>query len=298
MNAVRPAAVAGMFYPADPQQLAGDVRDLLAATRMPDLQHITQADNVALPLTNPPLAGEWTNESLRESNVKALIVPHAGYIYSGAIAAGAYSILKRHASSIRRVVLLGPAHRVAVRGLALPDTSVFATPLGKVMLDSQGMQVLSRLPQIRISGAAHAQEHSLEVQLPFLQSVLENFTLLPLVVGHATAQEVAEVLESVWGGDETLILISSDLSHYLPYAAAQRADALTADSILHLSQPVSHEQACGGTPISGLILAAQAHHLRPHLLDLRNSGDTAGPRDRVVGYAAFAFTGENSHVHT
>ncbi|MEK7810458.1 MAG: AmmeMemoRadiSam system protein B [Pseudomonadota bacterium] len=266
MNAVRPAAVAGMFYPADPRELAGEVRGFLA---------------LSLTQSQPP---------------KALIFPHAGNIYSGAIAASAYSTLKQIAARIRRVVLLGPTHRVAVNGLALPDTSVFATPLGNVMLDIQGMQTLSHLPQIRISGDAHAQEHSLEVQLPFLQSVLENFTLLPLAVGHATAQEVAEVLETVWGGDETLIVISSDLSHYLPYADAQRLDAKTAAEILKLSQPITHEQACGGTPISGLILAARAHFLRPHLLDLRNSGDTTGPRDRVVGYAAFAFTGEKDHV--
>ncbi len=306
MNAVRPAAVAGMFYPADPRQLASEIRALLSAARMQGLEHGDHGDNLApvdetrhgrFPLPNPPPVGEGTNASLREFKVKALIVPHAGYIYSGAIAASAYSTLTDIASRICRVLLLGPTHRVAVNGIALPDTSAFETPLGKVMLDVPAMSSITNLPQVIISDAAHALEHSLEVQLPFLQCVLDDFTLLPLAVGHATAQEVAEVLETVWGGDETLIVISSDLSHYLPYADAQQADAITANNILRLNQPITHEQACGGTPINGLIIAARAHHLTPHLLDLRNSGDTAGSHDRVVGYAAFVFTGENTHAH-
>ncbi len=260
MTDVRPAAVSGMFYPADPRQLAHEVQEFLSAARP---------------------------QALRP---KALIVPHAGYIYSGAIAASAYATLKDIAPHIRRVVLLGPTHRVAVRGLALPDTEAFDTPLGRVKLDTGAMRSIAHLPQIVASSKAHALEHSLEVQLPFLQSVLPDFTLLPLAVGMATAEEVAEVLETLWGGDETLIVISSDLSHYLPYADAQFADKKTADDILKLRQPIDHEQACGGTPISGLIVAARKHHLKPNLLDLRNSGDTAGSQDRVVGYAAFAFT--------
>ena len=266
MSAVRPPAVAGMFYPADPRQLAREVQAFLADAR-PQALH-----------------------------PKALIAPHAGYLYSGAVAASAYAALRAIAQRIRRVVLLGPTHRVAVGGLAVPDSNAFDTPLGRVMLDTQAMHAIAHLPQVCSSGEAHAQEHSLEVQLPFLQGVLNEFTLLPLAVGMASAEEVAEVLEAVWGGDETLIVISSDLSHYLPYATAQAADAQTADAILHLKQPLSHEQACGGTPINGLILAARRHHLTPHLLDLRNSGDTAGTRDRVVGYAAFAFTGEDDHA--
>jgi AmmeMemoRadiSam system protein B len=260
MSTVRPPAVAGMFYPAEPRQLAHDVQQYLGEARPFDLAP------------------------------KALIVPHAGYMYSGAIAATAYATLRRVASRIRRVVLLGPTHRVAVRGLALPGADAFDTPLGRVMLDAAGARAIAQLPQVGISTQAHALEHSLEVQLPFLQSVLTDFTLLPLAVGMATAEEVAEALETVWGGDETLIVISSDLSHYLPYATAQRVDQATVQSILKLQQPIPHDQACGGTPISGLIVAAQKHHLAPHLLDLRNSGDTAGSQDRVVGYAAFAFT--------
>jgi MEMO1 family protein len=266
MSAARTPAVAGMFYPADPQQLKHDVQKYLAA---------------AHPQTLHP---------------KALIAPHAGYIYSGAIAASAYITLKTIAPRIRRVILLGPTHCVAVHGLALPDADTFDTPLGRVQLDSDAMHTIARLPQVTVNSEAHEQEHSLEVQLPFLQSVLGEFTLLPLAVGMATAEEVAEVLEAVWGGDETLIVVSSDLSHYLPYAAAQFADNKTAQDILKLHQPINHEQACGGTPIGGLMVAARKHRLTPHLLDLRNSGDTAGSHDRVVGYAAFAFTGEEDHV--
>jgi AmmeMemoRadiSam system protein B len=265
MSASRPPAVAGLFYPADPRQLAHDVQQLLAQARA----------NAPRPFDLIP---------------KALIAPHAGYIYSGAIAATAYAALSPIAARIRRVVLLGPTHRVAVRGLALPDAEAFDTPLGRVMLDTAAARSIAHLPQISVSADAHALEHSLEVQLPFLQSVLTDFTLLPLAVGMATPKEVAEVLEALWGGEETLIVVSSDLSHYLPYAAAQRVDNTTAQSILRLQQPIEHDQACGGTPVSGLILAARQHHLTPHLLDLRNSGDTAGSHDRVVGYAAFAFT--------
>ena len=268
MPTVRQPAVAGMFYPADPLQLALDVQKFLAEVRPHDL----------IP--------------------KALIVPHAGYIYSGPIAATAYATLIPIAARIRRVVLLGPTHRVAVRGLALPGVDAFDTPLGRIMLDKSAAQSIAHLPQVTVNALAHAQEHSLEVQLPFLQSVLSDFTLLPLAVGMATPDQVAEVLETVWGNDDTLIVISSDLSHFLTYAVAQRVDKATVDTILKLHQPIAHEQACGGTPINGLIIEAQQHHLTPHLLDLRNSGDTAGTKDRVVGYASFAFTESGSrHVN-
>lgn len=266
MSANRPPAVAGSFYPADPGRLLLDLRRFLDATKPP-------------PLTP-----------------KALIVPHAGYMYSGAIAASAYSTLRPLAARIRRVVLLGPTHRVAVRGLALPAATTFSTPLGEIKLDTGALRELARLPQVVVSDAVHAQEHSLEVQLPFLQTVLQDFKLVPLAVGDASTEDVAAALEAVWGGPETLIVISSDLSHYLPAEAAQLIDRRTADEILRLHPVPSHEQACGATPINGLLLAARAHHLQPHLLDLRNSGDTAGPHDSVVGYAAFAFTEETHHA--
>lgn len=267
MQNIRPAAVANMFYPGDAHALLQQVQEFLMDAKPYNL----------IP--------------------KALIVPHAGYIYSGAIAAAAYATLRPIALRIKRVILLGPAHRVAVHGLALPDADAFDTPLGRVMIDVKAASTIDHLPQVTVSSAAHEQEHSLEVQLPFLQSVLTDFTLLPLLVGMATAKEVADVLEYLWGGEETLIVISSDLSHYLPYPIAQRIDGETVQAILNLQQPISHDRACGGTPISGLILAAKKHGLSPHLLDLRNSGDTAGSRDRVVGYAALAFTENKNHVH-
>ena len=260
MSAIRSPAVAGLFYPAAPDELSHYVRRLLDDTQPQEL----------IP--------------------KALIAPHAGYIYSGPIAASAYATLAPIADRIRRVILLGPTHRVAVRGLALPGVDAFDTPLGRVEVDAAAAQAIAHLPQVSVSPQAHALEHSLEVHLPFLQSVLPDFRLLPLAVGMATPEEVAEVLEMLWGGDETLIVVSSDLSHYLPYASAQRTDKQTMQSILQLRQPIDHEQACGGTPINGLILCARRHRLIPHLLDLRNSGDTAGSRDQVVGYAALAFT--------
>jgi hypothetical protein len=264
MPATRPAAVAGLFYPDNPIELKHTLANLLANTR------------AGTPLRAP----------------KALIVPHAGYIYSGAVAASAYASLGDLRGRIRRVVLLGPTHRVYVRGLALPEAERFATPLGDVQLDRAGMRQLSALPQVTQSAAAHQMEHSLEVQLPFLQQVLGDFQLLPLAVGDATAAEVAEVLETVWGGDETLIVISSDLSHFLPDAAARKVDGETVDAILALNPHLNHEQACGATPVNGLMLAARKHGLHPVALDVRNSSDTAGDPERVVGYAAFAFNAE------
>lgn len=260
---VRPAAVAGMFYPGDAATLAGEVAVMLAEVR---------------PIS-PPVAAA----------AKALIVPHAGYIYSGPVAASAYALLAPLRDIVRRVVLFGPAHRVPVAGLAAPDTDAFATPLGTVPIDVAAVALAARLPQVQVSGVAHAYEHSLEVQLPFLQTVLGDFSLVPFVVGGASPQQVAEVMELLWGGPETLLLVSSDLSHYHAYNAAQRLDKVTAEDILHLAALADHQQACGATPINGLLEVARNKGLQPQLLDLRNSGDTAGDKSRVVGYAAFAF---------
>ncbi|MGH8670929.1 MAG: AmmeMemoRadiSam system protein B, partial [Burkholderiales bacterium] len=219
-----------------------------------------------------------------------------GYVYSGPVAASVYVRLQPFRQRISRVVLLGPAHRAWVSGLALPEEQAFATPLGEVCVDREACALIRKLAQISVSTRAHALEHSLEVQLPFLQTVLEHFSIVPLAVGDVTAQQVCEVLELLWGGPETLIVISSDLSHYLPYATAQAVDHTTAQSILGLQSPLSHQQACGATPINGLLLAARRRGLSPQLVDLRNSGDTAGSRDQVVGYAGFIFTEVAAHA--
>ncbi len=271
MHTIRQPAVAGTFYPAQTNLLASNLDAMLKAA---------QADDRALHQNYP----------------KAIIVPHAGYCYSGPTAAVAYARLAAGRAAIRRVVLLGPVHRVPVRGLALPGVDVFATPLGEIVLDAAAIASIEGLRQVTVSPAAHAMEHSLEVQLPFLQSVLDDFTLVPLAVGDAMPAEVAQVLEALWGGPETAIVISSDLSHFLPYHTAQAVDRETVQSILQLDSALTHEQACGGTPVNGLLLAAQRHHLRPELLELCNSGDTSGDRTRVVGYASFVFTEEAANV--
>lgn len=270
MNPIRPAAVAGTFYPGAAEELAREVAHLIAGA---------QRGPAALPVP------------------KAIIAPHAGYIYSGPVAASVYALLEPARARIRRVVLLGPTHRVAVRGLALPEAEGFATPLGVIKIDRAAAAALRDLPQVTVSGKAHAFEHSLEVHLPFLQTVLDDFGLVPLAVGDAEAGEVAEALDALWGGPETLIVVSSDLSHYLDYRHAQAVDKTTADAILALSTAITHEQACGATPVTGLTLAARRHGLKPRLVDLRNSGDTAGDKGRVVGYGAFAFFEDAGHAH-
>lgn len=269
---LRPAAVAGMFYPDSPADLGREVAAMLADA-----------------------SGRF------EDGPKAIIAPHAGYIYSGPIAASAFATLAGKRKTIHRVVLLGPTHRVAVRGLALPTADTFATPLGTVPIDQAAADAISDLPQVVFSEPAHRYEHSLEVEIPFLQVVLEDFSLLPLAVGETAPKAVAEVLERLWGGQETLIVISSDLSHYLPYEDAQHIDTRTAHQITALDPMINHYQACGATPVNGLLLAARQHGLEARQLDLRNSGDTAGDRTRVVGYGAFAFfeanPGAQHHGH-
>lgn len=263
MRTVRPPAVAGSFYPRQAAALREQVDRLLLQAR----------DAIASPPPRP----------------KALIVPHAGYIYSGPTAAAGYVMLD--AAPPRRVVLLGPAHYVGFAGLALSSADAFETPLGEVEIDHEAVDVLasSGLPQVFTSDGAHAPEHSLEVQLPFLQRVLGDFTLVPVVVGDAAAQEVRILLDACWGGDDTVVVISSDLSHYLPYDDARIVDADTVRRILQLRYPLREGSACGLRGINGLLAAAPGHGLRPRLVDQRNSGDTAGDRNRVVGYASIAF---------
>jgi AmmeMemoRadiSam system protein B len=270
---VRPAAVAGLFYPDDPVVLRSTVESLLAAPTSA-LQSATAAPSSQAASGRPP---------------KAVIAPHAGYSYSGPIAASAFASLASAASSIRRVVLLGPSHRVPLRGLGLPGVESFATPLGTVPLDLDAAAAAERLPQVAVRPDAHEAEHSLEVELPFLQVLLGRFELLPLVVGQAGGDEVAEVLEQAWEGEDTVLVISSDLSHFLPAEAAERVDRETASQIMALRGPLTTRQACGAMPINGLLVAARRRGLVPRQLDLRHSGDTSGDRSRVVGYGAWAF---------
>jgi AmmeMemoRadiSam system protein B len=258
MLTLRPAAVAGMFYPDGPDRLRDEVDRLLEAVHVP----------------------------LDEPTPKALIVPHAGYAYSGPVAASAYARLLREGPNLTRVVLLGPSHHSAFQGLALPEAEAFETPLGPVSIDAGAAALI---PWVRHSEAIHRPEHSLEVQVPFLQRVAPRAELVPLAVGQATAFQVAETIEALWGGAETVIVVSSDLSHYLPYRLGRAVDEETARMILRLDTTVDSERACGSAPVAGLLEAARRKRLHPALLDLRSSGDTAGGQEEVVGYGAFAF---------
>jgi AmmeMemoRadiSam system protein B len=261
MSRIRQPAVAGLFYPSDPEELRSQID-----------RYLDQVEDADSP---PP---------------KALIAPHAGYVYSGPVAATAYARLKRAADTIERVVLLGPSHRVGFFGLAASSAEFFRTPLGDVPVDQKAVQRLLQLPQVHEIDEAHLMEHSLEVHLPFLQETLGEFSLVPLVVGDAGADEVAEVLEALWGGPETLIVISSDLSHYHDYDTARGMDESISEAIEGLNpEGVGYEGACGRNPINGLLRVASRKGMRAQTIDLRNSGDTAGPRDRVVGYGAYVF---------
>ncbi|MFQ5784186.1 MAG: AmmeMemoRadiSam system protein B [Alphaproteobacteria bacterium] len=275
MTSVRPPAVAGLFYPAEARDLDRTVRDYLAAAG---------SSGPAPKALIAPHAGSSGPAP------KALIAPHAGYVYSGAVAASVYARLREVRAEIDRVVLLGPAHRHAFRGLALCDADSFATPLGTVPVDREAAARIATLPQIVRLDAAHRDEHSLEVHLPFLQRALDDFAIVPLVVGDATPEQVAEVIECLWGGRETLIVVSSDLSHYLDYDSARRLDAMTSRAIEALRpEDLAPQQACGRLPIQGLLRVARTRGLSATTVDLRNSGDTAGPRDEVVGYGAWLF---------
>ncbi len=259
MTVIRDPAVAGQFYPENTSELHTAIRAFFE-----DVQ--------VLPGPAP----------------KALIVPHAGYIYSGPVSATAYAGLLNR-KQYTRVILLVPAHTVAVRGLALSGADVFRTPLGDVPLDKEAIAALD-MPEVMVFDATHQLEHSLEVHLPFLQSVIESFSVVPLIVGNVAAETVAEVIDALWGGPETLIVVSSDLSHYLSYEEAQTIDNSTCQAIENLEvDRIDHHGACGATPISGLLIAARRRGMKVTTLDLRNSGDTAGDRNRVVGYGSWLF---------
>jgi len=258
---VRLPACAGAFYPSDADELRQLVQFCLAGARRSTLRHLK----------------------------KAFILPHAGLIYSGPVAGSGYLQLEKDRDAIQRVILIGPSHHVAFSGLAVSDANVFATPLGEIPVDDEAVDSVLDFPGVQVMESVHAHEHALEVHLPFLQAVLGHFQLVPLVVGQSHEDEVGAVLEKLWGGPETRIIISSDLSHFHDYSVAHRLDMETAARIEKL-QPIASDQACGAAPLNGFLHAARVHQLKSHTLDLRNSGDTAGNRSRVVGYGAFAFT--------
>lgn len=261
MIKTRKPAVAGTFYPASSQLLEQAIADYLSPVD--------------------------TNGSLP----KALIVPHAGYMYSGPVAAHAYKRLEPFREQIARIVLLGPSHRVAFSGVAATSAERFETPLGNVVVDRHATGVALQLPFVHVLDEAHSREHSLEVQLPFLQEVVGDFKLVPFTVGDARASEVGELITLLWGGEETVVVVSSDLSHYHDYKTATLLDKQTSEHIQKLEfDQIDYGDACGRVPVAGLLWAARRQGLRCEILDLRNSGDTAGPRSEVVGYGAFAFT--------
>ena len=262
----RPPAVAGLFYPGEAEALADTIDEFIAS--LPVLANNSEA-----------------------MSPKAVIVPHAGYIYSGQAAAQALSRFTPDRESISRIVLMGPCHRVAVRGLAAPQAESFTTPFGSIPIDRDAVDQVASLPFVTVDDAPHAEEHSLEVQLPLLQKLLDNFTLVPFAVGSASNEQVATVLETLWGGPETRIVISSDLSHFLAQEEATRLDEKTAQSIERLDwRAIDHDQACGRIPISGLLTIAGQRNLSAERIALLTSADTAGSPDRVVGYGAWAFT--------
>ena len=261
MSHIRYPAVAGMFYSADASTLKHDVDTYLQQNK-------------------PPLSA---------SMPKAIVVPHAGLVYSGPIAASAYNLLVPFHNKIKRVILLGPSHRVAFSGLAVSESDIFNTPLGNITVDKECIQSILNLPQVIASDRAHAEEHSLEVQLPFLQEVLDDFTLVPLVVGDAEPHDVAEVINSLMQyDDKSIVVISSDLSHYHDYNQAKKMDSATSEAIVNIQpERISYDDACGRNGIKGMLTVAAENNLEVELVDLRNSGDTAGDKDRVVGYGAY-----------
>ena len=263
MTVIRKPAVSGSFYPAQRDALERQLTWFLSEA------------------SNAPHAGEAVP--------KAIIGPHAGYVYSGPVAARAYARLAAARGRISRVVLIGPSHHVAFRGLAVDASDAWETPCGTVALDTEAIARLHQLPMVGQLDAAHQREHALEVHVPFLQHVLGDFRLVPIVAGDAPADAVAALFDAVWGGGETLIVVSTDLSHYLDYAACRSLDARTADAIERFDDSaIGSAEACGQVPTRGLLRVARQRGMAIERLDLRNSGDTAGPRDRVVGYGAWA----------
>ena len=264
MNQIRPSAVAGLFYPASKHQLQDEVQ-----------AYLKQAQQIDSP----------------QRPIRAIIAPHAGYQYSGPIAASVYRMVAERCANVTHVILLGPAHRVAFRGIAAPSVDQFMTPLGPIDLDRENIKSLEKFSFVHVSDLPHQEEHSLEVHLPFLQTVLSNFQLTPLVVGDCRPDQVHQVLDTFWNQTDNLIVISSDLSHFHDYTTAQRMDQATSHAIETLAyDKLDYDHACGRTPVQGVLLLAKEHGLTVQTVDLRNSGDTAGTKDRVVGYGAYVIS--------
>lgn len=262
MSKVKPPCVAGYFYPASKEVLQQEIKHYLSEAKPTELDI-------------PP---------------KAIIAPHAGYQYSGPVAASVYAYIPSIKQQVRKVILLGPAHGVPFRGIAATHMDYFQTPLGNIPIDHDSIQKILKLDGVELFDGAYEQEHSLEVHLPFLQQVLDNFTLVPLVVGDAPYQLVSEVLEILWGKEETLIVVSSDLSHFHDYEVASGMDAKASEAIQQLTpEKLTFDNACGRIPVQGLLMSAKSHQLKATVIDVRNSGDTAGNKERVVGYGAYHF---------
>lgn len=273
MDTSRKAAVAGLFYPESPRDLANQVDYYL---------------DKAKPAADAQIKNNLKFESPQP---KALIVPHAGYIYSAVTAAKAYLTLINYTNDIKRVVLIGPAHRFYFKGIALSSASHFCTPLGDIPTDLDLHSLLLRDPNVQIMDNAHAEEHSLEVQLPFLQTLLGDFAIIPIIIGDAAIEDVRNIIEATWGGRETLIIISSDLSHFEDYEETRSIDKHTRNAIESLNEElIQKHQACGSIGVKSMIRAALVHRLNVDTLHMCNSGDNSSDKKRVVGYGSWAFT--------
>ncbi len=261
---IRPTAVAGLFYPNSADELSDTINAYLA--------------NTAQTMTSP-------------KTIKAIVAPHAGYVYSGPIAASAYTLLRKTNSQFNKVILLGPAHRVKLTGIAIPTVQQFDSPLGPINIDQELLMQINQFDFVHESDLAHKEEHCLEVQLPFLQTVLQDFKIVPLLIGDISAEQVSLVLESIWDVDNLLIVVSTDLSHYYDYITAQKLDQKTSQFIEELnSNKIEYDHACGKTALQALLLSAKKHKLCAKTIDLRNSGDTAGEKNKVVGYGAYVIS--------
>jgi len=257
-------------------------------TRMPAVAGFFYTDNPGSLATEVDSYLSGCTQTRLERSPRALIVPHAGYLFSGAIAASAYAPLAPWRRQITRVVLLGPAHRVYIQGLALPSVSGFRTPLGEVLLDTGNMRLISEKFGIEINDQAHAAEHSLEVQLPFLQRSLDHFRLVPIVAGDCDPAEIQAIIRHYWGEADTLLIISTDLSHFLSDADAREMDQRTADAVMDLApEKIGELQACGRIPLKALLAVAREYGAQIRQLAMGNSGDVSGDRHQVVGYGAW-----------